>query len=368
MFQQFPVRMFAAVATAAAVFAGGLISGGAAMTEAAAPTATAPGTATPKEAGTPAGEAKPADPKSTAPAKPADPKAGTTAKSAAKPATPRPAPKFAAGVKVMNLWADKAPGQNGDTDWDIPAIGIYPAPEDKATGAAVVVCPGGGYGHLAMDHEGDQVAKWLNGLGVHAFVLKYRLAPRYKHPSPMLDVQRAIRTVRAKAAEWKVDPGRVGVLGFSAGGHLASTAATHFDAGDAKAADAVDRESCRPDFAVLGYPVITLVPPHAHMGSARNLLGANPDKDLLASLCNERMVTDKTPPTFLFHSTDDKAVVVQNSEMYVEAAKKAGVPVELAVYKQGGHGYGLGRKGQDNEAWPAACAAWLKSRGVLDKK
>lgn len=297
-----------------------------------------------------------------------EPKKDEVKKVEAKKAAAKPRPGLPEGTRIELLWPQGAPGAMGDTDADKPSIGIYLAPADKANGCAVVVCPGGGYGGLAMGHEGHQVAQWLNGLGVSAFVLKYRLGPRYHHPAPISDAQRALRTVRAKAKEFGIDPARVGILGFSAGGHLASTAATHFDDGKPDAADPVDRAGCRPDFAVLIYPVITLEPPAAHMGSRNNLLGKDAEQKLVESLCNERQVTAKTPPTFLVHSKDDKAVPTANSEMFLEACKKAGVPCEMTLYEKGGHGYGLGRPGIDAAAWPEKCAAWMKDRGLLTKK
>lgn len=212
-------------------------------------------------------------------------------------------PASAADPKVELLWPNGAPNAAGTEDADKPTLTIWQAPADKANGSAIVVCPGGGYGGLATDHEGKQVAEWLNTLGVTAVMLKYRHAPKYRHPAPLQDAQRAIRTVRARAEEWNVDPNRVGILGFSAGGHLASTAATHFDDGQADAADPIDKQSSRPTFAVLCYPVISLTTPYTHVGSKNNLLGKEPDQKLVESLSNELQVTEKTPPTFLFHST-----------------------------------------------------------------
>src|SRR5918912_995286 len=188
-------------------------------------------------------------------------------------------------TQPIKLWPDAAPGAIGNEPADVPTITPYLPPRERATGAAVVVCPGGGYGHLA-DHEGRPVAEWLNSIGVISFVLKYRIAPRYHHPSPMLDAQRALRTVRARAAEWGIDPQRIGILGFSAGGHLASTAATHFDAGNRAANDPVERASSRPDLLVLVYPVITMRE-RTHPGSKRYLLGPNPSPAEVALLSNE---------------------------------------------------------------------------------
>jgi acetyl esterase/lipase len=274
----------------------------------------------------------------------------------------------AAEPKVEPLWPGDAPGAMGSEAKDKPTLTMYLPPADKANGAAVVVCPGGGYGGLATDHEGKQPAEWLNGLGVTAFVLKYRVAP-YRHPVPLQDAQRALRTVRARAGEWNVDPGRVGIWGFSAGGHLASTAATHFDDGKADASDPIERVSCRPDFLILAYPVITMTgPPVTHMGSRNNLLGPNPDEKLIEELSNEKQVTAKTPPTFLFHTNADNGVVPENSILFYLALRKAGVPVELHIYEKGPHGVGLAPKDAVLSTWPDRLAAWLDGRGLLKKK
>ena len=239
------------------------------------------------------------------------------------------------------LWPDGAPGALGTADADKPSITPYLVPEGHGTGTAIVVCPGGGYVHLALDHEGAQVARWLNSIGVAAFVLQYRLGPRYHHPIELGDAQRAIRTVRAKAAQYRVLPDRIGIMGFSAGGHLASTAATHFDPGNPVAADAIDRVSSRPDFAVLAYPVISFTTQYVHRGSRDNLLGPNPDPKLVESLSNELQVTAATPPTFLFHTSNDPVVPVENSVLFYLALRKAGVPAEMHIYAQGPHGVGL---------------------------
>ncbi len=227
-----------------------------------------------------------------------------------------------------------------------------------------------------MDHEGTQVAEWLNSLGVAGVILKYRLGPRYHHPAMIEDAQRALRTVRARAGEWKLDPHRVGIMGFSAGGHLASTAETHFDAGKPDASDPIERQSCRPDLAILGYPVIALSTPYGHSGSLRNLLGDNPSRELIESLSNERMVTKDTPPTFLVQTNEDTGVPAENSILFVLALRKAGVPVEYHQFEKGPHGMGLGTglpahniKGDDAfKAWPGLCATWLGRHGFLDRK
>ena len=270
-----------------------------------------------------------------------------------------------AAPDTVLLWPAGAPGALGETDADQPSLTIYLPPPEQATGTAVVVCPGGGYGHLAMDHEGRQVARWLNGHGVAAFVLKYRLGPRYRHPVMLQDVQRALRYVRAEAGRFGVEPGRIGVWGFSAGGHLASTAATHFDAGDPQAADPLDRPSSRPDFAILAYPVITMDTAFTHAGSRRNLLGETPDPALVTLLSNERQVTPETPPTFLFHTSDDGAVPVENSIRFYEALRTSGVPAELHVYEHGRHGVGLAFYDPILSTWPDRLADWLGFHGWL---
>ena len=244
-----------------------------------------------------------------------------------------------------------------------PTMTVYRPEAAKASGAAVVICPGGGYGGVAVDLEGHSVAKWLNTLGVAGVVLKYRM-PRPAEskdelPYPLQDAQRAIRTVRARAAEWKIDPAKVGILGFSAGGHLASTAATHFDAGRADAEDPLDRPGCRPDFAILVYPVVSLVEPFTHKGSRDALLGKGAERALLEKYSNELQVTAQTPPTFLIHAKDDP-VKVENSLAFAEALKKAGVPHRLQLYDKGGHGFGLGVRGGDVAQWPVRCAEWMK--------
>lgn len=270
---------------------------------------------------------------------------------------------------VVPLWPEGGvPGAKGtDSNLDVPTITLYKPSAVKATGAVVVVCPGGGYGHLAVDHEGKQIAAWLNEIGVAAAVLKYRLAPRYRHPAMIDDASRAIRTVRARSGEWGLDPKRVAIMGFSAGGHLASTAGTHFDAGKPDASDPIDRESSRPDRLILGYPVVALATPYAHGGSRKNLLGENPPADLLASLSNETQVTPDTPPTFLVHTDEDKAVPVENSLLFALALRKAGVPVELHSFEKGRHGLGLGGGDRAFSAWPKLCEAWLRGQGFLDK-
>ena len=262
------------------------------------------------------------------------------------------------------LWANGAPGAKGDTPEDVPSFQLYQPPADKASGAAIVVCPGGGYGHLAR-HEGHDIAVWLNGIGVTAVVLKYRLGPKYQHPAMMQDALRAIRYTRSKASEWKIDPNRVGVMGFSAGGHLASTAATQFNVGDPNASDPVEKLSSRPDLSILCYPVVTMTDPFAHKGSRRNLLGENPPAQLIDLMSSEKWVTDQTPPTFLFHTGDDPVVPVENSLMFALALRKKKVPYELHVYEHGRHGVGLASDDPALNTWTRLLENWLRARGFV---
>ena len=270
-----------------------------------------------------------------------------------------------AGPKPEPLWPGGAPGALGDQDADKPTLTPYIVPAGTGTGTAVIVCPGGGYVGLAMDKEGDQIARFLNSLGVTAFVLKYRLGPKYHHPVELGDAQRAIRTVRAKASQYRVLPDRIGIMGFSAGGHLASTAGTHFDPGNAAAKDAIDQVSSRPDFLILCYPVISFLN-YVHQGSKRNLLGDNPDPKLVESLSNETQVTAQTPPTFLFHTNADTGVPPENSMMFYMALRKAGVPAEIHIYERGPHGVGLAQTDQALSTWPSRLADWLRVRGLLN--
>jgi len=253
----------------------------------------------------------------------------------------------------------------GDGEGHTPRIDCYPASPKFATGAAIVICPGGGYGGLAWDYEGRDVAQWFASQGVAAFVLTYRHAPNYRHPIPLGDAQRAIRTVRARAEEWKLDPSRIGILGFSAGGHLAATSGTIFDAGDAKAPDPIDRVSCRPDFLVLIYPVITMTEDFGHQGSKDNLLGSNAPDELARSVSPEKNATKDTPPAFLISTWEDEGVPAQNSLVFFQALKAAGVPAEMHVYEKGPHGFGMGVNDPVLSTWPAHCMAWLKTRGIV---
>uniref|UniRef100_A0A7C2NVY8 Alpha/beta hydrolase n=1 Tax=Schlesneria paludicola TaxID=360056 RepID=A0A7C2NVY8_9PLAN len=270
----------------------------------------------------------------------------------------------AADEKVL-LWPQGAPGKQGDEDVDKAWLWVYPAAREKANGTAIVVCPGGGYGALAVDHEGTQIARWLNSIGVSAYVLKYRLGPRYRHPAPMQDVQRALQYVRSNAAANGIAPNRIGVMGFSAGGHLASTAATHVLDADPNAADPVAKVSSRPDFAVLAYPVISMTEPWGHAGSKRNLLGENPDPDLAKLMSNEQQVSPQTPPTFLFHTAEDTGVPVENSLAFFAACRKHKVPAELHVYQFGPHGVGLAPGDPALSTWKERLHDWLRNSGFL---
>jgi acetyl esterase/lipase len=279
----------------------------------------------------------------------------------------QPARALASGPPPeVPLWEQGAPGALGDAEADNPTITIYRAAR-AATGTGVVVAPGGGYGALAMDHEGRQVAAYFNAMGVSAFVLKYRLGPRYRHPIELGDAQRAMRLVRHRAHDLGVLPDRIGMMGFSAGGHLTSTAGTHFDVGRVDAPDPVDRVSSRPDFLILGYPVITFEAGVTHAGSVRNLLGESPDPKLIDQLSNERHVTAQTPPTFLFHTTADTGVPVENSVRFYLALRKANVPAEMHVFENGPHGVGLALGDPALSAWPVLLTNWMRGRGLLTK-
>lgn len=268
-------------------------------------------------------------------------------------------------AETVPLWPNGAPGALGTNANDIPTLTVFLAPAASATGAAMVICPGGGYGSLAA-HEGADYARWLNGQGISGFVLNYRLGSAgYRHPSMLEDAARAVRLVRYHAREWYVDPKRVGIIGSSAGGHLASTLLTHFDLGQADAMDPVDRQSCRPDLGVLCYPVITMGK-FTHKGSMHNLLGSNPSAQLIEELSNELHVTSNTPPCFLFHTYDDATVPVENSLMFAAALRAAKVPFEIHVYQHRPHGIGLGSRTYDPtkwHPWTGECTRWLKEQG-----
>lgn len=263
------------------------------------------------------------------------------------------------------LWPEGAPYATGTGEEDKPALTPYLVTGSNGEpNAAVIVCPGGGYG-MRADHEGEPIALWLNTLGISAFVLRYRVAP-YRDPAPLADVQRAIRYVRHRAAEWNVDPERIGILGFSAGGHLAASAATLFDWGDGKADDPIERHSCRPNLAVLCYPVISMKDGITHEGSRGNLLGPNPDQDRLARFNCEEQVAADTPPSFLWHTSDDEGVSVENSLRFASALARHRIPFDLHVYEKGRHGLGLAADDEHIRTWTGLCAIWLKRNGFAD--
>ena len=266
---------------------------------------------------------------------------------------------------VIPLWPDGAPGSLGDRDTDKPSLTVYLPEPSRQTGAAVVICPGGGYGGLAP-HEGGDYAKFLNQQGIAGFVLKYRLGSAgYRHPAMVNDAARAVRIVRSRAADWKLDPHRIGIMGSSAGGHLASTLLTHFDAGKADASDPVERASSRPDAGILCYAVISMGE-YTHQGSKQNLLGKEPSADLVKNLSNELQVTSNTPPCFVWSTWEDTAVPVENSLQFAAALRKSGVPTDLHVYEKGPHGIGLGSREwtpEKQHPWTRDLVFWLKTRG-----
>lgn len=267
---------------------------------------------------------------------------------------------------VIPLWKNGAPGMPATKPQDEPVLYLT-RPTASPTKTAVIILPGGGYGHLAISYEGHDVADWFNSLGVTAFVLKYRMhATGHMHPIPMMDGQRAIRTVRARAAEWNIDPSQIGVLGFSAGGHLASTLATHFDKGNPDSSDTIERVSSRPDFLILCYPVISLEARTSHFGSKDNLLGKSPDPKLVHNLSNETQVTSQTPPTFIFQTSEDTSVPAENSVSFYLALHAAKVPVEMHIFQNGKHGLGLAKTVPGTSEWPKLCEQWMKVRGLLN--
>jgi acetyl esterase/lipase len=267
--------------------------------------------------------------------------------------------------RTVLLWPGGAPGAVGTDDEDKPTLTIYQPARPQNSGAAIVVCPGGSYTHLAMDHEGHQVARLLTSRGITAVVIKYRLGPRYHHPAMQQDVLQAIRWTRFHVADLVVAPDRIGVMGFSAGGHLASTAATLFDTGNARGAQPLDRVSSRPDFAVLVYPVIAMGEAFTHRGSMDNLLGSRPSPELVRRLSTDKQVTARTPPTFLFHTDADPGVPAENSVSFYLALRKAGVPAEMHIYEKGDHGVGLAPGDPVLRTWTDRLFDWMAGRGLL---
>jgi acetyl esterase/lipase len=274
----------------------------------------------------------------------------------------------AAPGEPIRLWAGDAPGALGQAEHDIPTLTPFLPAKERASGAAIVICPGGGYGGLA-GHEGAGYAEFLSEQGIACFVLKYRLGSKgYRHPVMLGDAQRAIRTVRAGAEKWGIDPKRVGIMGSSAGGHLASTAVTHFDSGKADGADDAEKQSSRPDFGVLCYAVISMEDGVTHAGSKANLLGKTPDAALVENLSNEKQVTRDTPPCFVWSTQEDKAVPVENSLRFIAAMQKAGVAYDFHVYQKGPHGIGLssGKNGVpagDVHPWGKDLVFWVRQNG-----
>ena len=279
-----------------------------------------------------------------------------------------PTVAMAADAPVEVLWPGGAPGAKGTAPGDVPKLTIYLPEKDKATGTAIVICPGGGYGHLAMDHEGHQIAQWLNSFGVAGFILQYRhrnSGAGYGHPAPLQDAQRAVRTVRSRATEWGIKPDRIGILGFSAGGHLTSTAVTHFNDKAYEARDKIDKASARPDFGVLVYPVVSFTEPFTHVGSRRNLLGKDASQEMMEEFSNEKQVTAQTPPCFLISTWEDTGVPAENSIYFYLALRKVKVPAELHVFAKGPHGFGLGKHLEGTSAWPSLCQNWMTVSGFL---
>ncbi|MCL5005322.1 MAG: alpha/beta hydrolase [Acidobacteria bacterium] len=267
--------------------------------------------------------------------------------------------------KVELLWPAGAPGAVGSTAADRPSLTIFLPEASKSVGTGVVVCPGGGYGVVVMDKEGYQPAKWLNSLGIAAFVLRYRVAPRYHYPAEIEDGERAVRFVRFHAQDYGISPDRIGIWGFSAGGHLASSVGTHFDGGKPGAADPIDRVGDRPDFMILSYAVISFTTPYTHLGSMHNLLGPHPNPKLVRSFSNELQVTSKTPPTFLFSTDSDTTVPAENSVLFYLALRKHHVPAELHIFRLGPHGVGLAQDYSSLSIWPTLLATWLRVQGML---
>jgi acetyl esterase/lipase len=263
------------------------------------------------------------------------------------------------------LWSGPAPGALGTAEKDVPTLTPFFPTAETTNGSAMIICPGGGYGRLAP-HEGHDYAVWLSGHGIACFVLKYRLgSDGYRYPAEFQDVERAIRLVRSRTKEWNIDPHRIGIIGSSAGGHLASMAMTHFDVGNSNATDVIEQQSSRPDVAVLCYPVITMTH-FGHQGSKNNLLGENPPDALVKLTSSEMNVTKETPPCFIWSTDEDKTVPIENSLEFAAALRKASVPFELHVYQRGPHGQGLGSREYDPKkwlSWVEECNRWLKEQG-----
>jgi len=285
------------------------------------------------------------------------------------------APAPAAAGQVIELWPEGVPLRQPNApaehiedgrvyNVNVPTLTRFSPAKGTANGTAAIVCPGGGYQRLAVEKEGSEMQRWLNTVGVTVFLLKYRVTP-YQHPAPLLDVLRAVRVVRSRAAEWGVDPRRIGVFGSSAGGHLAASAATLYAAPEGKTGAALDKVSARPDFIVLTYPVISMRPPYQHGGSRKNLLGDTPSEDLVNHLSLDRQVTRETSPAFIVHTQEDQSVPVENSLLFYQALRAATVPVEMHLYVHGPHGFGLRPGLGPTSEWPRRCEDWMRSQGWL---
>jgi len=269
---------------------------------------------------------------------------------------------------VELVWPNGAPGAKGDAPGDKPSLTYFLPQKDKSAGTAVLICPGGGYGFLAADYEGDDVARWFNSFGVTGIVLRYRhrhSGAGYQYPASLNDARRALSVIRSRAGELNIDPDKIGVLGFSAGGHLAASLGTHYDTGEINSTDPIERISCRPDFMILIYPVISMNDPFTHKGSRENLLGEDPDQKLVDLMSNELQVNSRTPPAFLVHATEDSTVPVENSIMFYSALRKAGVPAEIHIYLKGGHGFGMGSGKGEVSTWPVLCQNWMRTTGLI---
>lgn len=281
------------------------------------------------------------------------------------PATPRSSDAFL-GTATYRLWDGDAPDAQGSEDADVPTLTVFRVHPRTGNGTAIVIAPGGAYRGLAANLEGRQVADWFAARGVTAFVLKYRLGSRYLYPTPLVDARRAMRFVRARAAEFEIAPDRIGMMGFSAGGHLTAMAATMPEAGRADAADPLDRVSSRPDFQVLGYPWLNAMIKDQKALAYCGVLKIDPAKcDTFEQYSPERLVTKDTPPTFIYMTTDDELVPVDASVTFYRALTKAGVPAEMHIFATGRHGSGLGLGDAALDAWPGLLEAWLRGRSLL---
>ncbi len=297
---------------------------------------------------------------------------GAVGRPRAEPMPTKPSPV------VVELWPEGVPGlaPGGGpekivgghvTNVSVPTLTVFAPPAGTSKGVAGIVCPGGGYMVLAVDKEASELTRWLNAIGVTVFVLKYRVATQ-RHPAPLRDVLRAVRLVRSRAAEWGIDPKRVGVFGSSAGGHLAASAATLFDAPEGKTGAPLDATSARPDFVVLQYPVITMAGAATHAGSRDALLGPKPTAELLARVSLERQVTAATPPAFLIHTAEDKSVLAENSMLFYQALRAAGIPSELHLYEKGPHGFGIKPGLGPTSDWPRRAEDWMRAHGWLESQ